>query len=74
MPSTPILQYLNKYGQKADWEIALAMNISPSNVRASLADLAKCGSISTCSVTMFIDAQPVEEVLYRISGVTPPRT
>jgi hypothetical protein len=72
MHATPILQYLKKHGQQVDYEIAEAIKIPLSEVRASLSSLSAKGEISRCSVTRFADGKPVEGMLCRISGTVPP--
>ncbi|TSA49033.1 MAG: transcriptional regulator [Nitrosomonadales bacterium] len=73
MHTTPILQYLKKHGQLVDWEIAAAMGIPLPKVRISLSDLSARGEISRCSVTRFTDGKPVEGMLCRPAGTTPPK-
>ncbi|HQR60119.1 MAG TPA: FaeA/PapI family transcriptional regulator [Methylophilaceae bacterium] len=73
MHAASILQYLKKHGQVVDWEIASAMGIPLPEVRTSLSDLSAKGEISRCSVTRFSDGQPVEGMLFRISGTVPPK-
>lgn len=70
----PILQYLKKYGQHLDSEIAVATGIPLHKVRASLSDLSSRGEISRCSVTRFDDGKPFEGFLCRIAGSIPPST
>ena len=72
MDSTPILQYLKKYGQRLDSKIAAATGISLPQVRMSLSDLSARGEISRCSVTRFDDGKPIEGMLCRVSGYIPP--
>jgi hypothetical protein len=74
MHATPILQYLQKHGQRLDSEIAAATGIPLPKVRTSLSDLSARGEISKCSVTRFNDGKPVEGVLCRIAGFIPPAT
>ena len=70
--TTPILQYLKKHVQQLDSEIATAMRIPLAQVRISLSDLSARGEVSSCSVTRFNGGKPVEGMLYRIAGFTPP--
>jgi predicted ArsR family transcriptional regulator len=42
-----ILEYLKKYGDRLDKEIAVAMGISLANVRLHLSELAANGEIMT---------------------------
>ncbi len=73
MHAAPILQYLKKHGQKLDSDIAEATGIPIAKVRASINELAERGEISKCSVTRFIDGNPVEGILCRPSGYIPPK-
>ena len=73
MHATPILQYLQKNGQRLDLEIAAATGISLSNVRSSLSELSARGEISRCKVTRFNEGKPVEGMLCRIAGSIPPK-
>ena len=72
MHTTPILQYLKKYGQRLDSEIAAATGIPLPKVRTSLSDLSAQGEISRCSVTRFDNGKAVEGILCRIAGFIPP--
>lgn len=74
MYSTPILQYLKKYGQRLDSEIALATGIPLAKVRHSLSELSARGEISRCTVTRFNEGKPVEGMLCRVAGSIPPKT
>jgi len=74
MHSTSILQYLKKYGQRLDSEIAAATGISLPQVRFSLSDLSARGEISKCSVTRFKDGKPIEGMLCRVAGSIPPKS
>lgn len=72
MHAAPILQYLKKYGQQLDSEIATAMDIPLTKVRNSLSNLSARGEISSCSVTRFNDGKPVSGMLCRVAGYIPP--
>jgi len=72
MHTAPILQYLKKYGQRLDSEIAAAIGIPLPQVRLYLSDMSARGEISRCSVTRFKDGKPVEGMLCRIAGSIPP--
>ena len=74
MHADPILQYLKKHGQKADYEIAADINIPLAEIRRSLTELSAKGEVSRCSVTRFADGKPIEGMLCRISGTVPPKT
>jgi predicted ArsR family transcriptional regulator len=73
MHATPILEYLKKHGQLADWEIADAMGIPLPKVRISLTDLSERGEISRCNVIRFTNGKPVEGMLCRAAGTIPPK-
>jgi predicted ArsR family transcriptional regulator len=73
MHSASILQYLKKHGQQVDWEIAAAIDLPLLQVRSALTDLSARGEISRCSVTRFLDGQPIEGMLCRIAGTIPPQ-
>lgn len=73
MHASAILQYLNKNGQQADYEIAEAMKLPLSDVRDTLMALSKLGEVSRCNVTRFIGGKPIEGMLCRISGTVPPK-
>lgn len=72
MHAATILQYLKKYGQQLDSEIATAMDIPLTKVRNSLSNLSARGEISSCSVTRFNDGKPVSGMLCRVAGYIPP--
>lgn len=72
MHNAPILQYLKKYGQRLDSEIATGTGISLPKVRSSLSDLSARGEISSCSVTRFNDGKAIEGLLCRVAGSIPP--
>lgn len=73
MYTTKILQYMKKHGQKIDWEIAKATDISITKVRNTLTKLSKLGEVSRCIVTRFTDGKPIEGMLCRIAGTIPPQ-
>ncbi len=73
MHAERILQHLKKHGQLADWEIASAMDITLTNVRDCLTKLSAKGDVSQCTVTRFLDGEPVEGMLCRIAGTIPPK-
>ena len=73
MHTSPILQYLKKHGQLADWEIAAAMDIPLQKVRSTLTELSEKGEVSRCSVTRFENGKPIEGMLCRAAGTIPPK-
>ena len=73
MHATPILQYLQKHGQRLDSEIATGTGIPLSTVRTYLSELSARGEISRCSVTRFIGGKSIEGSLCRIAGTIPPK-
>lgn len=66
-----ILEHLQKHGQLFDWEIAEATGIRIEDVRAAVGELEAHGDILKCSVTRYIDGQPVEAFQCRIEGYDP---
>ncbi len=71
MYDSPILQYLRKYGQRFDSEIAAATGIPLSEVRTSISELYARGEVSLCQVTRFGTGKPFEGVLCRVTGMIP---
>jgi DNA-binding MarR family transcriptional regulator len=71
MNETKILDYLRKYGQSLDYEIAAAIGIKRADVRTCLADLSSRGEISTCTVTRFDSGKPIEGIQCRLAGSIP---
>jgi len=71
MHAITIIQCLKKHGQLLDSEIAAETGIPLDALRFSLAGLAECGEISSCSITRYNEGQPVEGFLCRISGFVP---
>lgn len=74
MHTAQILKYLKTYGQKLDSELAAALGISLRDARVSLSNLSVQGEITTCSVTRFSGAKPVEGILCRVAASIPPRS
>ncbi len=72
MPTAAILQYLKKYGQHLDSEIAASLGMNIRQVRTSLTELSSRGEISQCSVTRFNNGKPVAGILCRVAGSIPP--
>ena len=69
-----ILQYLKKHGERLDTEIAVATNISLTNVRLHLSELAAKGEIMACHSIRFEKGKKVEGISCRIAGYIPPAT
>lgn len=68
------MQYLRKYGQRLDSEIAAGTGIPLSKVKKAIDELAAQGEITTCRVTRFVGEQKIEGVLCRAAGFIPPST
>lgn len=68
-----VLEHLQKHGQLFDWEIAEATGIPLEDVRASANQLEAQGDILKCSVTRYIDGNPIEAFQCRIEGYDPRR-
>jgi predicted ArsR family transcriptional regulator len=66
-----ILQYLKKYGDRLDKEIAVATGISLANVRLHLSELAAKGEVMTCLSIRFEKGKKVEGIRCRLSGYNP---
>jgi DNA-binding IclR family transcriptional regulator len=71
MHASPILEYLKKYGQRLDSEIAAATGLPINKVRQSILDLAAKGEVSKCSVTRFDEGKEFKGILCRIAGSIP---
>lgn len=67
-----ILNYLKKYGQRLDSEIAEALGIPLSKVRRHIDELAEKGEITKCKVTRFEGDKKQEGILCRAAGYSPP--
>lgn len=67
-----IMQYLKKYGQRLDSEIAEATGIPLTKVRRSITDLSARGEVTKCSVTRFNGDEKFEGILCRVAGLIPP--
>ncbi len=67
-----ILEYLKKYGDRLDQEIAVSIGVSLAKVRLQLSELAAKGEIMTCSSTRFEKGKRVEGIRCRLSGYIPP--
>lgn len=66
-----ILQYLKRYGERLDADIAEATGYSLPSVRLHLAELAAKGDVMTCHLTRFENGCKVEGMVCRISGYIP---
>jgi predicted ArsR family transcriptional regulator len=67
-----ILQYLQKYGDRLDAEIAVAIGISLANVRLHLSELAAKGEIMSCHTIRFEKGKKIEGIRCRLAGYIPP--
>ena len=67
-----ILQYLKLNGEQLDSEIATAMGISLAKVRVSVSELSARGDVVVCRSIRFRDGKPIDGLLCRMSGYTPP--
>lgn len=74
MNKTTILQYMKKYGQKLDREIAKDTGISLPQVRVTIAELQNTKAVFSCNVINFDNGVAVEGILCRFSGYFPPAT
>ncbi len=67
-----ILQYLKKYGEQLDSEIALATGTSVASVRLCLLELAAKGEIMTCHSIRYEKGKKIEGIRCRLAGYIPP--
>ena len=67
-----ILQYLKLHGEQLDSEIAAATGISLAKVRVSVSELSAKGEVVVCRSIRFKDGKPIDGLLCRMSGYTPP--
>jgi DeoR/GlpR family transcriptional regulator of sugar metabolism len=66
-----ILQYLKDHGESLGAEIAQETGVSLETVSEYLASLAAKGDVIMCHTTRYVDDEPVEGMLYRVSGYVP---
>lgn len=66
-----ILQYLKKYGDRLDTEIAVATGISLANVRLQLSELAAKGEVMACLSTRFEKGKKIEGIRCRLADISP---
>jgi predicted ArsR family transcriptional regulator len=69
-----ILEYLKKYGDRLDQEIAISIGISLANVRLHLSELAAKGEIMSCHSIRFEKGKKIEGIRCRLAGYIPPAT
>jgi transcription initiation factor IIE alpha subunit len=67
-----ILTCLRKYGQRLDTEIATEVKMSLADVRTGFARLSESGDVIACKLTRFENGTPVDTLVYRASGYSPP--
>jgi len=67
-----ILEYLKKYGDRLDQEIATSIGISLANVRLHLSELAAKGEIMSCNTIRFEKGKKIEGIRCRLAGYIPP--
>ena len=67
-----ILNYLKKYGQRLDTEIAEATGIPLPTVQASIEQLAAQGEIMKCKVTRYEGEVAHTGIQCRMAGSIPP--
>jgi DeoR/GlpR family transcriptional regulator of sugar metabolism len=70
----PILQYLEKHGERLDAEIAAATGISLSKVRLDVSELAANRQVMVCHSIKFDKGKQVENIICRLVGYIPPAT
>jgi predicted transcriptional regulator len=65
------MQYLKDHGESLDAEIAEETGVSLEAVSEYLTALAAKGDVIMCHTTRYVDDEPIEGVLYRVSGYIP---
>lgn len=66
-----IMQYLKDHGESLDAEIAEETGVTLEEVSSYLSDLASRGDVIMCHTTRYVDDEPIEGMLYRVSGYVP---
>jgi hypothetical protein len=67
-----ILQYLKAHGERLDSEITAGIGSSLECVCIGLSELSDRGDVIMCRTTRFTEGRPVEGMLCRVSGYSPP--
>lgn len=70
--NSSILEFLKANGQRMEAEIADALKLPVSKVKAHVADLTSTGDIICCNVTRFDAGKKIEGVSCRLSCYMPP--
>jgi hypothetical protein len=66
-----IMNYLKKYGDRLDSEIAIATGIPLTIVRLQISELAATGDIMSCLSTRFEKGKKIEGIRCRLAGYIP---
>ncbi len=66
-----IMQYLKDHGESLDADIAEETGVSREDVCVYLSNLAARGDVIMCRTTRYVDGEPIEGMLYRVSGYVP---
>lgn len=66
-----ILEYLKKYGDRLDQEIAVSTGISLANVRLHLSELAAKGEVMSCHSIRFEKGKKIDGIRCRLAGFIP---
>lgn len=66
-----ILEYLRRYGQRVDAEIATGTRVDLATVRRGIERLRDAGQIMACTVTRFTGEQATQFLQCRLSGSVP---
>lgn len=69
-----ILSFLQGNGEKLDAQIARALNMSTSEVRQQITQLAHAHEVVCCNVTRFVEGNKIEGLSCRLSCEVPPAT
>jgi len=66
------LQFLKKYGQRLDVEVAREMGVPLSTVRERMVALIDTGQAIKCNVTRFENGKRIDAWQCRVAGYIPP--
>jgi hypothetical protein len=66
-----IMNYLKKYGDRLDSEIAVAIGMPLAKVRLQISELAANGDIMSCLSTRYEKGKKIEGMRCRLAGYVP---
>ena len=71
-PVSETLQFLKKYGQRLDLEVAKEMGVPLATARERLLALIDTGQAIACNVTRFENGKRIDAWQCRVAGFVPP--